>query len=77
MSKLNKNYRINRKSKEEVCSECGNHTLEKVSVNVDADGNVRYGRFRRNLNLRGTIVRKSEKLSIQYLNQKEEKKESI
>lgn len=48
--------RVNKNSKTGFCSECGNYGLEKVVVKVDAQGNVRYGNFRRNVNTRGTIV---------------------
>ncbi len=48
--------RVNKNPKSEFCTACGNHTLEKVTVKVDAQGNVTYGAFRRKINLRGTIV---------------------
>eukprot|EP00826_Nyctotherus_ovalis_P047952 TRINITY_DN559_c0_g1_i26.p2 TRINITY_DN559_c0_g1~~TRINITY_DN559_c0_g1_i26.p2 ORF type:complete len:288 (+),score=93.19 TRINITY_DN559_c0_g1_i26:166-1029(+) len=48
--------RINKESKTGFCSECGNYGLEKIVVKVDAQGNIRYGNFRRNVNTRGTIV---------------------
>lgn len=49
-------YRVNKESKTGFCSGCGNYGLEKVVVKLGSDGNVRYGNFRRNINLRGTIV---------------------
>ena len=53
---LKLHIRLSKNQKSEFCGSCGNHTLEKVTVNVGADGTVTYGSFRRKINLRGTIV---------------------
>ena len=49
-------FKLNMDVEREYCEFCGNHTLGKVSVYINDDGNITYfDNPKRRINLRGTI----------------------